>query len=388
MKIAIFTDTYHPQINGVVSYVSNSLRLLSKNNEIILFAPGDKTLKIDKISPNFKIYWIPAVPFPFYEGYRISSVDYKGVSKLLQKEKPDIVHAHAPVVLGLQGMIAAKRRRIPVVVTYHTHFPDYIPHLLSGKLPKPFTKISSYTVEKMIKHAFKLANVVSAPTQELVKELKSYGVSNVVHIPNGVEIEKFKKDKKKEERFRKHYKIPKNKKVILYLGRISFEKKIDVLLQAFKMIEKPDRFFVIAGHGPYLDNFKKLAKALEIKNIVFTGYMKDEDMVGAYCSADIFASASDTETFGLTFVEAMATGLPIVGVRRLGAKELIKNGKTGILVKPGDAPALAEAMEKLLEKPKLRQRLGKEAYKSAKKYSLENSIKETLKLYKKLTKGE
>ncbi len=383
MRIAIFTDTYLPQMNGVVSYLSNAIEMLSKKHDVILFAPGRKKFRVQKKN-RLKIYWIPSSPFPFYEGYKIASMNYKRVSDLLRKESPDVVHVHAPVVLGIQGIIAAKRKNIPVVITHHTHFPEYVPHLLNGKLPKPLDELSGYTVKKLIKHVYAGADVVTAPTQELAKELNSYGLRNVLYLPNGIKLKKFKKNPKAAARFKKQFKIPPNKKIILYLGRVSFEKRLDVLLHAFSIIENDDRLLLVAGDGPYLGNLKKLAKALGIKNIKFTGFLRNEQIHGAYACADIFASPSDTETFGLTFVEAMHTGLPVIGVRMLGAKELIKNGKTGLLVKPGSARAFARAMEGLLKKRRLCARLGKNAHKQAKAYSLNNSIIESERIYKKV----
>ena len=156
-----------------------------------------------------------------------------------------------------------------------------------------------------------------------------------------------------------------------------------MLLEAFKMIEREDRVLVIAGSGPHINNVKKLAKALEIRNVIFTGFLKD--ISAAYAASDMFVSASDSETFGLTFIEAMHTGIPVIGVRRLGPKELIGEGKNGLLVNPGDISGLAAAMEELLDDPVLRKRIGKQAREHSKKYSLENSIRKTVGLYKKLT---
>jgi glycosyltransferase involved in cell wall biosynthesis len=311
-------------------------------------------------------------------------MNYKRVSDLLKEVDPDIVHAHAPVVLGLQGMISAKRKGIPVLVTYHTHFPDYVPHLLNGRLPEPFSKVSDYTVKKMIKHAFGLADAVTAPTRELVRELRSYGVRNAMYLPNGIDLKRFTYGRKKAEGFRKRYGIAKGKKVVLYLGRVSFEKKLDILLQAFGMIEDKDRVLVIAGKGPYLDALKDLAKALGIRGIVFTGYLKD--IPAAYAAADVFASASDSETFGLTFIEAMHVGLPVIGARRLGPKELIEHGKNGLLVKPGSASAMAKAMDRLLKDGRLRRRMGEAGRKISEAYSLEKSVEITLDIYRNLLK--
>ncbi len=385
MKIAWFTDTYLPQMNGVVAYINDAVGPLTRDNDLILFAPGEGSrFRIEKVTDRFRIFWIPSSPFPFYEGYRIASFNYRRISGLLAKEKPDIVHAHAPINLGLQGMIAAKRKRIPVVVTYHTHFPDYVPHLLNGRLPGLFEGLGRFTAKKFVRHAFRMADVVAAPTHELAAELRSYGLRNVTRIPNGVDFSKLYAGPIDAARFRLDHGIPKGKKVALYLGRISFEKRLDKLLEAFRMAERPDRVLVVAGGGPYLKDFRGFARALGLKNVVFTGFIKETGP--AYAAADIFASASDTETFGLTFVEAMRFGLPVVGVRRLGAKEVIDDGKDGILVEPGDTPAFARAMERLLSDPALCKKLGERGREKARAYSIENSVKETLKVYENLLK--
>jgi 1,2-diacylglycerol 3-alpha-glucosyltransferase len=377
MKIAVFTDTYLPQTNGVVTYLVDSLRLLSKSNDVVLFAPGGRHLRVEQQSPRMKIYWIPASPFPFYEGYRIASFNYKRVSAILKKEKPGIVHAHAPVPLGLQGLLWAKRHHVPCVVTYHTHFPDYLPHLLNGRLPGFMHGLSHYTVRQLIRHVFGNVDVVTAPTNELCEELRSYGLGNVVHLPNGVDFRKFD-GKSNVTAFRKEHRIG-NRKVVLYVGRISFEKRLDVLLEAFRMIQRKDRVLVIVGSGPYLRKLRELAASLGVEGAIFTGFVKDPG--AAYLCADVFASASDTETFGMTFVEAMHAGLPVLGVRRFGAKEVI-TPKCGLLVEPGSPGEMAGAMEKLLNDRKLRCRMAKEAVKRAAQYSMAHSVRKTLAIYK------
>lgn len=384
MKIAFFTDTYVPQLNGVVVYICDAVKQLSKKNRMVIFAPGHGPLKIERPSKNVKIYWIPSLPFPFYEGYRIASMNYTRISNFLKKENPDIVHAHAPINLGLQGLLAAKRRKIATVVTYHTHFPDYVPHLFSGKLPKVFDNLSQTAVKKMIKHIFRKVDVVTAPTKELVDELHSYGLHNVVYLPNGSDFDKLKHSKKDVEEFRVQHKIPKNKKIVLYLGRVSFEKKLDKLMAAFKLIEKDDRLLLVVGGGPYLEKFRKMTADMGIRNVIFTGFVKSERIGAAYACGDVFASASDSETFGLTFVEAMYIGLPTVGIRKLGVKEVIIDGKTGVLVEPDNIPKLAEAIDVLLDDKKLRNKMAKAAKKRALEYSIGNSIKSTNELYRQI----
>jgi glycosyltransferase involved in cell wall biosynthesis len=378
MKIAVFTDTYLPQTNGVVTYLVDSLRLLSKNADVVLFAPGGRDLRVEQHSPRMKIYWIPASPFPFYESYRIASFNYRRVSGILNKEKPDIVHAHAPVPLGLQGLLWAKRHHVPSVITYHTHFPDYLPHLLNGKLPTFLHGLGRQSVRQLICHIFGRVDVVTAPTYELCDELRSYGLHNVVHMPNGVDFRKFRAGPKAGAAFRNAYGIGQCR-VVLYVGRISFEKRLDILLEAFRMIEDRNRALVIVGSGPYLGKLKELAAALKARKVIFTGFVKDAG--AAYQCADIFVSASDTETFGMTFVEAMHAGLPTIGVRKLGAKEVITS-KCGLLVEPGSPGELGRAMEKLLDDENLRANMAKEAVKRAAQYSIEKSVRKTLGIYR------
>ncbi|MFH0885393.1 MAG: glycosyltransferase [Candidatus Micrarchaeota archaeon] len=385
MKIALFTDTYLPQTNGVVAYLCDIIGALSKEHEVVLFAPGEGDFFHERVSKNFSIYWMPSSPFPFYESYRVASMDYRRVSALISKEKPDIIHAHAPINLGLQGMIAGKRKRLPVVATYHTHYPDYVPHLLNGKLPSIFGKVGHLTAKKFVKHTFGMADIVTAPTRELASELRSYGMKNVVPLQNGICLKKLRCTAKEAAHFRKTYSIPRGRRTVIYLGRISFEKRLDKLLEAYGMIEDDGKLLIIAGGGPYLEKFKALSSSLGIRNIVFTGYVKRPAI--AYSVADVFASASDSETFGLTFVEAMHMGLPAIGVRKLGAKEVITDKKDGLLVEPGDTKALAQAIRRLLEDKGLCSALAREGRKTARRFSIENSMEETIRIYEKLLKS-
>ncbi len=382
MKIAVFTETYHPQTNGVVTFLSDMLPLISKNNEVVLFAPGGKKLRTEKVKKNLKIYWVPANEFPFYEDYRMSKIKLSDIERILKKEKPDVVHLHAPVLMGLEALYVSNKLGLPVIATYHTHFPDYVPHLFKGLLPKRLNGFTQTPVKKMIEYVFSKADITTAPTKELKNELESYGIKNVLYVPNGVAFKKFKKADK--ESFIKKYRIPSNKPVVLYVGRVSFEKKIDCLIRAFKKL--PKATLVIVGKGPSLENYKQLAESIDLENVVFTGYVPDELLPSAYACADVFVSPSDTETFGLTFVEAMYFGLPVVGTDRLGAKEVINDGKNGFLVKPDDEGALAAKISKLLKSPPLRRKLGSQGKKDAKKYNMERISAQFMKLYRKSAK--
>jgi len=383
MKIAIFTDTYLPQVNGVVTFLQDSIRILSKSHEIVVFAPGKGPHRIEQQEGGVTVHWIPSTGFPLYEGYRMASINYKRVSDMLKKEKPDIVHVHAPVILGLEGIIAAKRSKIPIVITYHTHFPDYVFSIMKGKLPSVFGKISAFTVKKMISHVFRMADIVTAPTMELVAELSSYGLENVVYLPNGIDFSKFEiKDftAEDQDRFRAGLGIS-GRRMVLYAGRISFEKRLDIVLEAFRWVDEGGAVLVIVGSGPHLNSLKALSKDLSLDNVIFTGFVDQRTLASFYKCADIFVSASDTETFGLTFIEAMDQGVPVIGVNKLGAKEVIDDGKSGLLAEPGSASSLAVCMKRLLEHESLRKRMGRNAKIRARKFTIEESIRKTVLIY-------
>ncbi len=382
MKIAVFTETYHPQVNGVVVFLSDFLPVLSKKAEVLLFAPGGKKLKTEKVNRKFRIFWVPADPFPFYEGYRMSKFKIGQIEKILGEEKPDVVHLHAPVLMGLKALYVSKKLGIPVAATYHTHFPDYIPHLFKGLLPEQLAEFAKSPVRKMISYVFSGADRTTAPTLELKKELEAYGVKNVLYIPNGIKLKKFRKTGKKA--FMEKYKIPEDRPVVLYVGRVSFEKRIESLMRAFTLVKNAT--LIIVGSGPHLKKYKKTAADLRLRNVVFTGFVSDRMLSAAYSSGDVFASASDSETFGLTFIEAMSFGLPVVGVNRLGAKEVIRHGKNGYLVDIADETGFAEKINLLLEKPALRKKLGKQGKKDAQKYDIEKITQEFLSLYERLSR--
>jgi glycosyltransferase involved in cell wall biosynthesis len=279
-------------------------------------------------------------------------------------------------------MIAGRRRGIPVVATYHTHYPDYVPHITRGKLPSALGELGAKTAKGIVRHIFGMADVVTAPTRELAGELRSYGLKRVVHLPNGIDLAKIRCAARDVAAFRKAHGIVDGTKAAIYLGRLSFEKKVDVLIEAFRMVKGGDKILIIAGGGPSLEKFRELAGIPDAKNIVFTGFV--ERPAAAYRAAQVFVSASESETFGLTFVEAMHMGLPAIGVRKLGAKEVITDGKDGLLVEPGDPAALACAMERLLDDGRLRRRMGAEGRKTARRYAIQNSVKETLAIYRRL----
>ncbi|MEM4329666.1 MAG: glycosyltransferase [Candidatus Bilamarchaeaceae archaeon] len=383
MKIAIVSDTFRPQKNGVVVFLEDFLPRLAKKTDVVVIVPGQKNYLVKSRDGNITYYFLPSLPFPFYPGYRMAISSRTEIKKILEEEKPDVVHLHAPVLIGLKALYISKSINIPTVITYHTHFPDYVSHLSKGLLKGDFENIAKLPVKKLIKTVFSKANVVTAPTPALREELRSYGLPNVEFIPNGIDFSKFKNSKKVNVRAK--HNIPKKNKIVLYVGRISFEKKIDILLSAFKKVRatRENTTLLIVGTGPYLNDYVKLAKAMNLQDVIFAGFVPDAYLPSYYKIADVFASASDTETFGLTFIEAMFFGLPVVGVNKLGASDVIKK-ETGLLAEAGNAGDFGRCLSILLDHDNFAKELGKNGKNEARKYSIEKVTWDFMNIYKRL----
>jgi glycosyltransferase involved in cell wall biosynthesis len=209
------------------------------------------------------------------------------------------------------------------------------------------------------------------------RELERHGIKKkVLFISNGVDLKKFRP-----------VKVRKTGKTLLHVGRIGYEKNIDVILKAFKLLLKKDSSarLVIAGRGPDLEKLKSYARRLGIdKSTRFLGPVAHDSLPKLYSSADVFVTASTIETEGLVILEAMACGLPIVGVDALAVPYIVKHGKNGFVAKPYKTKEIAVYMKKLLGDAALRSRFGKESLKIVKRFSLESTVDEFERTYKSL----
>lgn len=385
MNVAFFTDSYRPQVNGMVKHIDDvSKRMADLGHSVIIFAPGKKTFRIENMSKNLKIVRVPSVRFLQYEGYRIPKPMLKKISSIFERSNVDIIHAHSPFILGMMGLVMSKLYSIPIIGTYHTLLPEYFPHITKGKYYGIVKKIGEFPTQTYTKFIYSKFDRVVAPSNEIKRFLESCGIKRVVCIPNGIDIKCFECGKGSLNRVKKKYRIPKDKKILLYVGRVSFEKKLNVLLEALKLIEDQDVFLLVAGSGPSLEEYKKTAKALRLKNVRFVGYVKDELLPAVYRCSDIFVSPSDTETQGITFIEAMTCGLPVIGMRARGAKDVIKDWQNGLLVKPNDAVDMAIKISILVNNEGMVKSIGKRNRREAKQYSIEKSTQQLLHLYKKM----
>lgn len=307
------------------------------------------------------IYELRSFPFPPYPGYNIA-LPGLSFTKAIKKENFDVIHSHSPFSLGYAAVLTARVfYDLPLLNTYHTDLIEYSGHLIAGFQAEKFTPWFRRFAWSYVRWFYKYSNVVVTPSRTLQHALRSHGVKPPVYaLPNMISSVFFKKNQDSHEegifqkQIREKFRIKPHHRIVLYCGRISYEKKLEVMLRAFKQTEKlyPNAFLLVVGDGPHLKMYKKQAEQLNLKNYAFTGFISHTKLPYIYRMGEFMVTPSDTETQGLTVIEAMSQKLPVIGVARGGVIDYIHE-KNGILVPPGDSDLFAQAIIKLLENPEI-----------------------------------
>jgi len=391
MRIIIFTDTFLPQINGVVTYILETSKILAdRGHKILIFAPQSKDSgKINLNIPNIEVVTSPSVEFPSYKEYKIALPSVMKHFKIAQKFHPDIFHVQSPFSLGLTGLYIAKRMAKPVVATYHTLLPDFIkyylpvPILLKGNFLNDFTwRLSNYFYNR--------CDLVLTPSGVMRDMLIKHDIRAPVQVlSNGIDLGVFKPESQ-DARVLIKDRFGLGKITLVHSGRMSYEKNIQVLIKAFALIKKnirEDVKFLMIGDGPALGDLKKMAEDLKVnQNMIFTGYMSRKFLLAFLKSSDIFVTASTMETQGIVVLEAMATRMAVIGADKMALPELIKDGINGYLFKPGSEKMLAERMFKLIKSDKLRAKMAANSFDLVKTHSISLTIAKLEKIYSDLIK--
>lgn len=372
MRIVIFTDTFLPQINGVVTSVVNAIKKFNdKGHKVLIFTSIKKDSIKTKFGKNIFIEYLPQMNLINYPDFKLAYPDSKIINKI-KRFKPDIIHSHMPSILGWQALLISKFYKIPIVSTYHTMLPDFLEHT---PLPKRFTrtKLANKMTWAYTRKYYNLCDAVITPSPIIKKELINHGITPKIYsISNGVNLSKFKLNSniKKEN-------------IILHTGRISYEKRIDLIIESFKLISKDakDWKLVIVGRGPDLEKLKKISGNLLNKNIFFTGAIPNESLPNIYSKSEIFVTMSTIETEGIVILEAMSCKLPILGVNVRAIPILVKNNKNGYIVSENNVKDFSKKLLKLTRDSKLRKKFGNFSYKQVQKYSLDKSNDKLEKLY-------
>lgn len=349
LNIAFYTDTYLPSMDGVVTSILNFKQELERRgHKVYIFAAADRRSKAKFSKKDVFLY--SGMKFKPYPQYNVALFPYNSVFKL-NELKIDIVHVQTPMVMGFAGLTAAKVLRVPIVSSFHTmvtNKPIIDAYYPKNKQLKKFAKMSML---KYLNMFYNRCDAVIAPTNTIGTLLKRNGISRTIEVvPNAIDIGVMN-PKVSGIKARKALGFGKRDKVILYLGRLSREKKIEVLLKAAALLIKKDSRIrlVIGGTGPAERYYTDMAKRLGImERTSFIGFVKQKDLPGIYAASDVVCLPSTFETQGIVLLEAMAVGRPVVGADYLAIKEMIQNGKNGEKFKPGDYTSCAKKIEKVL----------------------------------------
>lgn len=335
MRIAIFSDTYMPYINGVAtsSYILRN-ELMKLGHEVVVVTselPSDSDYDED----DELILRVPGLELQMIYGYRACSVySFKGMREL-KRLNIDIIHVQTEFGIGIFGRIAGEALNVPVVYTYHTMWIDYS-HYVNPANIKTIDSVVKKAIARISKFYGDNCTELIVPSLKTKEALETYGLKNknIYIIPTGLELETFDPNNKNQnqiDQIKKEYNLE-DKFVITFLGRIAPEKSIEVVIEAIKEVvaKQSNVVCLIVGGGPQLDELKELVKEEGIEDfIIFTGPKPAPMVPSFYHASDLFVSASISETQGLTYIEAMASGVPVIARHDEQLEDIIDDGVNG-----------------------------------------------------------
>jgi len=380
MRIALFTECYHPIVNGVVVSVETFARELQKQgHEVHICAPCYPGYR----DSDRNVHRLPSISLPTRPRYPLA-VPFGGclVWRIFEASPPDIIHAQHPFVTGREARRLARRLKRPLILTYHTlirAYAHYIP------LPRPLVQAMAVWVSREFSNS---TDCVVVPTQSVADLLRSYGVRRPIEvIPTGIDLGLIDGDERQP--FRARFGIPEGVPIVAYSGRIAREKNLDLLIRAFSILapRHPEAHLLMIGGGPWYSYCRRLADSLRIEDRVhFTGYLPRARVFDCLAGSDVFAFPSLTDTQGVSVLEAMALGCPPVAVRSGAVADVIRDGVDGLLSEP-TADALAGSVSSLLDSQDSRRKLAGRARARAEEFSAGRMAGKLIRLYARLTSG-
>ncbi|MBE9212494.1 glycosyltransferase family 1 protein [Plectonema cf. radiosum LEGE 06105] len=335
MRIALFTETFLPKVDGIVTRLRHTVEHLQRNGDQVLVVCPDGGMTEYK---GAKIYGISGFPLPMYPELKLA-LPRPAIGETMDEFKPDIIHVVNPAVLGLAGIIHSKINNIPLVASYHTHLPQYLQHYGLGMLEG--------LLWELLKAGHNQAALNLCTSTAMVKELTNHGIERVDLWQRGVDTELFHPSLGSEQMRQRLSQNHPSSPLLLYVGRLSAEKEIERIKPILQGI--PEARLALVGDGPHRE---ALETHFAGTNTYFVGYLTGTDLGSAFASADAFVFPSRTETLGLVLLEAMAAGCPVVAARSGGIPDIVTDGVNGYLFEPtsDDFSAIAATLRLLEEK--------------------------------------
>jgi 1,2-diacylglycerol 3-alpha-glucosyltransferase len=376
LKILIALESYPPQITGSgIATKRIAKRLSDRGHHVEVVCPGNSIRYSRSVEDGVVVHRLNSIPIPYHRVFRSSFFPAFTMDRIFDELKPDIIHIADHLFIGRAAWSSARKNNIRIVGTNHFTPYNWIPNL--GIKDRAFIP---GMVEKILwthfAGLFKKIDIITTPTEAARKIIQLKGIESPIKvISNGIDLSMFSGDRPGEQELKK-YGLDPGRMILLSASRLDREKRVDLLIDALGMIKEAADFqLIITGTGKELDNLKKRTIDNGLSGrVVFTGIVPEETLNSFYRSSHIFITASEVELQGLSIMEAMAAGLPVVAARSMAIPELVRNGKNGFLFEPGDIRGAAENILRLLEDDPLRQELARNSLDIIKDHDFEKVL--------------
>ena len=325
LRIAIVTETFPPEVNGVAMTLGRIVRgLVERGHSVQLVRPRQSSDGEIASFEGVDVVLTRGIPIPTYKDLRLGLPTIGCLSKLWTVKRPDLVHVATEGPLGWSGVTAARKLKLPVTSSFHTNFHNYSQHYGIGL----FRNI----IDNYLRKLHNLTDATMVPTKAMMQELQARGYNNVTLLSRGVATDLFSPEKRSQA-LRESWGASPDNVVVLHVGRLAKEKNIDLVIASFQAIKLrlPSAKLVFVGDGPMRKQLEK-----SCPEAIFAGIRKNEELAAHYASGDVFLFSSLTETFGNVVPEALASGLAVLSYDIAAAKELITTEQNGVLVSPGE----------------------------------------------------
>jgi len=373
MRIGMMTDVYKPQINGVTNYIAlNKLYLENLGHEVYVFTFGNPDYKDDE--PRI----VRSIGVPLKSSGYYFNIHYNKMARRLLRTM-DIVHVHHPFLSGSLAKRYCKSWGIPIIFTNHTRYDLYVKAYIPG-MPEVIT---NNALQAYLPSFCRSVDLVVSPSEGMKKILLQLGVDVFIDVvPNGIDLGPFRKTC--QTLTRDEFGINDDDTLFIYTGRLGPEKNIEFLLEAFAGVARAFAKvkLMLVGTGLKDLKYKSISKDLGLEDkVIFTGFIPYKELPGYLCLADAYVTASVTEVHPLSVIEAMASGLCVLGIQSPGVGDTIEDGKTGYLAASEDIAEFTAKMVRLAVEKEKRIEMGQAAKIAAEKYAIENTVQLMLERY-------
>lgn len=374
-SIAIITESYYPIIDGVSVFINNHIKSLKDHGyDFVIICP--KNPQEDDHGENNNVIRLPSFAYPQYPSYRYFYRGSKRAENKIHEYNIDVIHFMTQYIAGLLGVYFSKKFNIPLIGTYLSRHNVCLDYTLFKICSTVGLKVYKY----WIKTIYNRCNLVSTPSYFVAEELKSFNVSKPIEvIPCGSDIKDYMwaNEKKRETK-------------ILFIGRLSYEKQIDVFIRSFPDVykERTDIKYIIVGDGPHRKELMKLAnKCCNNREIIFLGKVNPSSVPKHLKQTSILVNPCPYESQGLTITMALCMGVPVIAADGAAISEIIQHKYNGYLFRPGDHKQLAKYILELLSNDNLSSLLSKNEIMSSSKYQIATTSKQWINTYQNIIMG-